>query len=50
MNLSMYAIFALVIPLLENSSVEIIRPLIKDAFIEMFIVAFVNNTEKLDRG
>lgn len=41
MNFSGCVSFGLVIPLLENSPVEIIRQLIKDALIEMFILALL---------
>lgn len=41
MNFSGCVSFGLVIPLLENSPVEIIRRLIKDALIEMFILALL---------
>ena len=41
MNVSMFVIFKSAIRLLENSSVEITRPLIKYAFIEMFITALL---------
>lgn len=41
MNLSVCIIFGLVIPLLENSSVELIRSLIEDAFMEMSILALL---------
>ena len=41
MNLSMHVIFGLVIPLLVNSSVEIIRPLMKDVLIEICLRALL---------
>lgn len=41
MNLSMHVIFGLVIPLLVNSSVEILRPLMKDVLIEICLIALL---------